>query len=233
MFARLKRALLLSVAPWLAYLLLRLLWLTYRVKIDRPSAERLAALEAPSPDGKPEATIFAYWHDQIFASSPFLVKHLIRSGRKISLMISPSDDGELVARTIKRLGLTVVRGSASRDGAKALRALYRHVMKQDSSPVMLPDGPKGPAFEAKSGTVVLAQMTQKRITPLAFAVDRAWTLRSWDAMRMPKPFAIIRVYCGEPFLVPRRLSSEQVEDQTGLLRTRLDALRAHAQAQSP
>jgi len=53
--------------------------------------------------------ILAFWHRHLL-----LMPYAYR-GRGISVMISRSQDGELIARTIERLGIHTARGSSSRD----------------------------------------------------------------------------------------------------------------------
>ena len=47
--------------------------------------------------------------------------------------------------------------------------------------------------------------------PIAYAADRAWTLKTWDRFLIPKPFARIAIAVGEPVTVPRNASMEEIE----------------------
>ena len=67
----------------------------------------------------------------------------------------------------------MVRGSTSRGGRGAILALHRALVKHGASPLLAPDGPRGPRHVAKSGAVLLAQFGQAPIVPLAFAPARA------------------------------------------------------------
>jgi lysophospholipid acyltransferase (LPLAT)-like uncharacterized protein len=49
------------------------------------------------------------------------------------------------------------------------------------------------------------------VIPLAFAASRAWHLRSWDTMAVPRPGSRIRLLAGEPVKVPRELDDEARE----------------------
>ena len=211
----------LAVLPPLAHLFLRLLWSTLRIRWAREDAERLAQAEDP--------VIFAFWHDQVFVSSAFLIRHLVRRGRKVAFMISPSFDGELVTRTLRPFGLTVVRGSASRQGARALRGLYRSLSRHGTSPVILPDGPRGPQFRAKAGTVVLAQTTGAPVVPLAFRTGSSLRLGSWDRMQVPLPFARVDVVVGPSLTIPRELSDAERDAACRDLEEALNATRSRAE----
>lgn len=214
----------LAIFPPLAHLLLRLLWTTLRIRLTTADIERLRAT--------PQPAIFAFWHDQIFVASAFLAGDLIRSGHRIALMISPSFDGELVTRTLRRFGFTVVRGSASRQGARALRAIYRSIRREGESPVLQPDGPKGPQFRAKAGTITLAQTTGLPVVPLAFRTGSGLRLGSWDRMQIPLPFSRVDVVIGNALDVPRELSNDERDAACLALEERLDEARRQAAARS-
>lgn len=129
------------------------------------------------------------------------------------MLISKSDDGEIIARVVGLWGGDLARGSSSRGGKEALMILNNALKKKNSSIVTTPDGPRGPVYEFQAGTILLSQFTQSEIVPITFSADRYWTLRSWDKFIIPKPFAKIAVSFGEPYIVPRKLSEEEKELQ--------------------
>ena len=139
----------------------RTLGASYRYVVSRP--ERLDALLRGGP------VVLAMWHDQAFAAARFLDRRLHHAGLGLTVIASQSRDGELVARLAGKLGIPVVRGSTSRGGRGAILALHRALVKHGSSPLLAPDGPRGPRHVAKSGAVLLAQFGQAPIVPLAFA----------------------------------------------------------------
>jgi lysophospholipid acyltransferase (LPLAT)-like uncharacterized protein len=92
-----------------------------------------------------------------------------------------------------------------------MHALYSAIKKDGVCPVNNPDGPRGPAREFKIGTVLLAQLTQAPIVPLAYAAEKAWHLRSWDKFVIPKPFSRIYIVVGPPLYVDKKLDKESLE----------------------
>ena len=64
-----------------------------------------------------------------------------------------------------------------------------------------PDGPRGPRRSIKPGVLAAAQRANVPIVPVRAAVDRAWRLNSWDKFVIPKPFARVRIFYGQPFTV--------------------------------
>jgi lysophospholipid acyltransferase (LPLAT)-like uncharacterized protein len=93
--------------------------------------------------------------------------------------------------------------------------------------MLIPDGPHGPAYSAKLGVVVLAQMTGAPLLPISFAVDRRWRLGSWDRLIIPKPFARVRMAVGEPITVQRASSSNDLEGYRQRLEESLNELGEH------
>ncbi|HUP43478.1 MAG TPA: lysophospholipid acyltransferase family protein [Thermoanaerobaculia bacterium] len=209
-------------------LLIRALARSWRLEVveGREVLDRVLAEKRP--------VIFCFWHDRILPACGLLVRRVLPAGTDLTLVSSPSKDGELSARFILRHGGRVVRGSASRRGARALREVYRTVARHGSSPILIPDGPKGPAHHFKAGVVGLAQLTRAPVFLMGYAATRSWTLGTWDRMLLPKPFARIAVAVAPPREVPRELSEEEAERERALLEARLGELtRAAAAAASP
>lgn len=157
------------------------------------------------------ASVIAFWHDRLFFASPFLSRWLIGRGYPLSVLISPSRDGELGAGVGVRLGARVVRGSSSRGGREAVRGMLREAA-EGRGLVVVPDGPKGPARRAKPGVLTLARLARAPLVPLAWAADRSWRLGTWDRMEIPKPFARVAVAVGTPVEVPRGEAREAARD---------------------
>jgi len=76
--------------------------------------------------------------------------------------------------------------------------------------LITPDGPRGPRFEFKPGALFVAQLSGVPIVPLAFAAKPAKVFRTWDRFVLPSPFARIVIAVGEPILLSRELSVEQI-----------------------
>ena len=111
---------------------------------------------------------------------------------------------------VSRFGGHVIRGSSSHTGARALRDYYEALAKQGISPSITPDGPRGPRFVFKPGAILLSQMSQRPILPMAYAASRA-TLFHWDKFVLPWPFSRIVIAIGAPRQVPRTLKPEALE----------------------
>jgi len=174
----------------LAYFVIRLLQVTLRVRVQ-------GAL--PDPDGDAPC-IYAFWHGE----QQLILAALQHRPRPLAVMTSRSADGELQTRILRRFGLETVRGSSSRGGAAALRALIRRVRAGLGAAIAV-DGPRGPRHVAKGGVVQLARLTGAPIVLLRGRVSRAWRLKSaWDRYVIPKPFAQVDVTVVGELSVERR-----------------------------
>ena len=152
----------------------------------------------------------ADWHQHHVIGST-LVRSWIRRGFKACFLVSGSVDGDVPSRVARAWGAEVIRGSANQSGALALRDQQR-MMKQGYSIVTTADGPRGPKYEFKSGTVLMARIAGVPILPVGCAADRAWYLtRRWDDFMVPKPFARIVIAVGEPIPVPREIALDELE----------------------
>src|SRR5262245_17354259 len=61
--------------------------------------------------------------------------------RRTGVIVSLSADGQMQARALSILGLSVVRGSSSRGGARGLTALVRLLRRGDHDAAFAVDGP--------------------------------------------------------------------------------------------
>ncbi|MDD5711637.1 MAG: lysophospholipid acyltransferase family protein [Smithellaceae bacterium] len=161
--------------------------------------------------------ITAVWHQRIFAAIGYVLRF---KQYRPSVMISKSRDGNLIADVYRRLYFRPVRGSSSKGGKEALRALIDDLADHPLAVHVL-DGPRGPAGVIKPGLVTLAQKTRVPIFPIYFSMSNAWVLKSWDRFLIPKPFSTITVRWDRPITVPSRLSPEAFEEVRALIETRM------------
>jgi lysophospholipid acyltransferase (LPLAT)-like uncharacterized protein len=179
--------------------LLRMVWSWCRIVCVSGTPHITEALaRAPS-------FIPVYWHQhQIFCVHQLL--ELRGAGVKLGFLISPSVDGELGAMAVRRLGAEVIRGSSSYTGARALRDYYQALVREGISPAITPDGPRGPAWRFKPGAILLSQLSQRPIIPMAFAASHALKIK-WDRFVIPLPWARIAIAVGEPITVAKSLDA--------------------------
>ncbi|HEY1724715.1 MAG TPA: lysophospholipid acyltransferase family protein [Steroidobacteraceae bacterium] len=178
--------------------IIRLWWRSCRI-VAVAGEEHLQQVLARWPSFLP-----CYWHQHQLFCARYLLREQQRCKFRLGFLISPSVDGELGAMIVRRAGGAVIRGSSSHTGALALKTYFEALMHERVSPIITPDGPRGPRFKFKPGAILLAQMSGRPMLPLSFAASRA-TLFHWDRFVLPWPFARIAIGIGAPRLVPRAL----------------------------
>ena len=175
-----KQRLALAFIPPLAAALIRLLGATLRYE-DVTGTGTIPGDQIPGP------SIFVFWHRSLLACA-----HRFRN-QGIAILISQSFDGELIARTVERLGFLAVRGSSSRASVPGLRGMERAYQAGHICAITA-DGPRGPAMVAKPGAAQLAALVDAPGMGAFYALPlRAWQLRSWDRFLIPKPFSRVLI----------------------------------------
>lgn len=176
--------------------------------------EGLEHLDAVAASGR--QPILAFWHGRILPATYYFRR------RGIVVITSENFDGEWIAGIIERFGYGTARGSTSRGGRRALLQLRRALAASHPAGFTV-DGPRGPARVSQPGAVWLASATGHPVVPFHCEADRHWTVRSWDATQIPRPFARVAISIGAPLAVPSDADEATLEDY----RQRLDeALRA-------
>ncbi len=144
-------------------------------------------------EGKPY--ILSSWHGQ-------LLPHLwANRQRNFCAMVSQHGDGEIIFRIIEGWGYRGVRGSSSRGGREALKAMVDE-LQSGSKFAITPDGPRGPRGSVQMGVMIASTRSKVPIVPIWSEMPNAWHLKSWDRFQLAKPFSKVIVHYGEPWLPP-------------------------------
>jgi lysophospholipid acyltransferase (LPLAT)-like uncharacterized protein len=213
----LRQRILLTLISWAAVLLIRLIGPTLKIEIVKE--ENVAA------DGYRyiPTGIYCFWHRCVIpAAYHFRNMH-------IAIMISQSFDGEMISRIAAKLGFRPVRGSSSRGGTGALLGM-REELEMGHPAVFTADGPRGPMYVAKPGPVLLAKRTGYPIVGFHIALERAWIVKSWDKMMIPKPFSRAVIYGGGPLSVPADATDEQMKTLHQQMQSMMERCVAGAEA---
>lgn len=178
--------------PFLGAHLLKLWMGTLRVRLEGFDAVQ----ELVDRD---ERFILAFWHRRLVMmplAYPF-VRRQRGEDRGVAILASDSRDGERSTATWAFFRIHAVRGTASDDGAKALVRMIKAV-REGWDFGITPDGPRGPRQQLKPGVIALARKTGAWVVPVCVAADHAVTLKTWDRMVLPLPFATVTVRYGVP-----------------------------------
>ncbi len=181
---KIKKYLQVTIIPYILYLVTRLIYLTNKKIFHFPK-------KIPN-----EPFIAALWHRHILMNA-FAFKKFKKED-SFKAIISTHSDGESISKTLEFLGVSNVRGSSSKGGAKALIGAIKE-LKLGTNIAITPDGPRGPIYSVADGIVAISQKTKAKIIVFSYKPTKYWQLNSWDKFIIPKPFGIIDFYVGEPF----------------------------------
>lgn len=154
------------------------------------------------------------WHNRLFLAAEIVRR--FRGGQPAYALVSASQDGAWLTAFFSLAGVRTVRGSSSRHGREAASALVA-VLRAGHDIGITPDGPRGPCYDLKPGSVVVTRRTRTPMLIIGAEFEAAWRLRSWDRFYLPKPFSRVRLH-GE--VLPAEWMSDR-EAGTRLLHDRL------------
>lgn len=202
-----KDRILLRLIPFLGWLFIYLIGKTVRLQVV--GEERLKALKEAGGH-----VIYAFWHNRLL-----LITYALRH-RGIIVLVSSSQDGEYISRTIHKFGTGAVRGSTTYRGTQAILRMTKK-LKAGYDGAVTPDGPQGPMYKVQPGVVHLAKKTGLPIVPVTYGAERKIILNSWDAFIIPHPFSRAVLIYGSPIEVPAEGSDQTVEGKRQELERRL------------
>ncbi len=165
---------------------------------------------------KRKKVIYCLWHQHIFG--------LIFYARKLKeynpvCMISASNDGDVAAKFVQKVGWNIVRGSSSKGGREALKIL---TTKKDYLLIAnAVDGPQGPVGKIKAGSVKIAREIGAPVVPVYVTANRYWQLNSWDKFIIPKPFAKVNIIFGDMIFFKKDNDPASFEKQLKYLEDRM------------
>ena len=210
---------------WQDLLLTLISWgTTIAVRLIGPTMRFAVSCEENSPVSLEQRPfVYSFWHQCTFAAT-YLWRDL-----DIRVMSSTSFDGEFTARMIRRFGFVPIRGSSSRGAVRGLLGMRKEI-EAGYTVAFTIDGPKGPRFITKPGPVLLARSSRVPMAVFHIAIDRKWTLNTWDRLLVPKPFSRALMRVGSLIPVPEDIGSEDLEHYNALLQSSLDRVKAFAEA---
>lgn len=187
-----------KISCWIAAVVFGLLYQTYRFQILDAEGEVAARTIHP----KAQVAI-AIWHRNSIGCL------LSYAQKRLSILVSLSFDGQVIAYVAKFFGIHSARGSSSRGGLEAFKQLLI-LSKQGYDLGITVDGPRGPIYKVKPGIIAVASRTGMPVLPYAAIAESEWILhRAWDGFRIPKPFTRILSIYGEPIVVPKGIDSRE------------------------
>jgi lysophospholipid acyltransferase (LPLAT)-like uncharacterized protein len=214
----LLQRILIPIIGWVVWFVIRLLGPTIRFEV-------LGGQKAGRnyrPDLPPH--IYAFWHRCIIPATWYF------RNRGGVLMNTTNFDGQWTRRVIERFGYGTAQGSSTRGGLRGLAVMARRLEEGFDSAFTI-DGPRGPRYVAKPGPVMLARRSGRPIILFHIGLESAWTLRkSWDQMRIPKPYTRAILVFAPLLEVPKGVDHEGLEKKHQEMQKILEQLRDVAES---
>jgi hypothetical protein len=202
-----RQRIVLSIIIFVGHGIIRLLGPTLRVAVSYEDGAQ------DKLDARP--LVASFWHSCMIPAT-----YIFRD-MGIRVMSSFSYDGEYMGRIIRKFGFVAVKGSSSRNPVRALLGL-RRALEEGWTVAFTLDGPRGPRHKVKPGPVGLARSAGVAMTTFHAAVEKGWTLNSWDRMVIPHPFSKVLVRVGKLIAVPENATDEELARYTDELQATLD-----------
>ena len=162
-----------------AALILRLWLATLRIRV---APEQIALWHAQAGKGR----LFLLWHNRLIATPE--LRRRFAPGRAVNGLVSASKDGAWLTAFFKLVGISAIRGSSSWRGGAAMLEIIRKLDAGEDVGIT-PDGPKGPCYELKRGSALLALKTGHPLFLVGMRFHKVSRLRSWDKFYIPFPFS--------------------------------------------
>lgn len=200
------------IASWIGYFAVLLIGRTLRWHVEGWENWEAA-------NGAEKGIIYTFWHREIFSACWFWRR------RGIVVMTSQNFDGEYIARIIQRHGYGASRGSSSRGAGRSLAEMAR-CLRSGRDAAFTIDGPRGPKFVAKRGSVILSRSTGAAILCFHIAIRKAYVFsKSWDRTQFPHPFSRAAIFIAPPIVVPDGADEQEQDRRQQEVQKALDDLR--------
>jgi len=179
--------------------------------------------------------IALFWHGRIplcLATAPQWWR------KRTKCLISPSADGEFVARALAMSGFPAIRVSSAKKGdaakARAAVAAIREATQWvagGGALVVTPDGPRGPNEVIAPGSLQIARRSGQPVFLMGIAAAPAAQMRkTWDKVMWAAPFGRGAVVWEGPLFVPADADDEAIAALVADWSARLSAATRRAEA---
>ena len=141
------------------------------------------------------------------------VVYAVKDKENFRVLISASNDGEIIAEGALSLGIQSVRGSSKRHGTSAALGLIDNLKDGGSIGIMV-DGPKGPKRKVKDGIINIARLSGVPIIPVSWqSKDKTFCkFNTWDEFQIPfGPCKTLALF-GEPIYIPSDATKEDMKE---------------------
>jgi hypothetical protein len=187
-------------SSWLEHALL-----AYLRPLGQPKRWRIAFEDAAGPT---DGGVLLFWHADLLLA-PVLSQRFPNA----AVLVSRSRDGSLAARAVEAFGVEALRGSRGKPGKRDKGGLAAMAAMQEALALgrwvaITPDGPRGPARKCAPAIAQLARFSAAPVRCVGFAARPCLRLRTWDALRLPAPWAEGAAVVSAPLRLERRADAQ-------------------------
>lgn len=176
---------------------MKLVFWTCKIKIH--------GLEEFKKNAQINKPILILWHNDL-ALAPLILSRYA-SEFIYAAFVSKSRDGELISAVVESFSIGRTIRVPHNNRHQALKEVIRRLEDNKEIIVITPDGPRGPRHEVKPGVAMAALQTSAFVVPLKWSANRFWSLKTWDKLKIPKPFSTIHVTFESPVQFQKELTS--------------------------
>lgn len=205
---------------------------SYRRLAVIPEAAKPYVATAGSWGSKPGAldslkpAVYAYFHGHMHVLLGLTPRE------RMTLIVSNSRDGEMIARAAEDMGFQVARGSRTEGGVKGALKLLG-AANTDRNILFPVDGPRGPKEVVKPEVIRIAQLAGLPIIPVVARARTMDQMKGWDNYNCPYLHSLSVFVYGAPMSVQAVKddggeAGDQVEGFRQELETYMLALKATA-----
>lgn len=150
--------------------------------------------------------IFVTWHGRA------LLLPFFWNGKKtLKALVSPHQDGRIIARILRCFGILSIDGSTDRNARGAAVEIFRE-LKKGNVVALISDGPRGPSMRLNKSVIYFAQKTGKPVVGFTYSSHNSKVMRkSWDDMLIPRLFDKGYVKATKTLYVPKDISEDELE----------------------
>ncbi|MBP7654695.1 lysophospholipid acyltransferase family protein [Candidatus Dependentiae bacterium] len=159
--------------------------------------------------------VFAIWHGRQFSAL------YIHKNQGITVLVSPSRDGNVQSSFLKKFGFKTIRGSSDKNPVKSLIKMIKTAKTEKCHFAFAVDGPKGPVYKVKQGITGFAAKTGYKILPITSSSKFKFFLKTWDKCLIPLPFNKITIMYGQPVSVSENCD---IDTETNLIEKKMAVL---------
>lgn len=156
------------------------------------------------------------WHGRLLSPAIIIPGNL---RKKYSVVASRHKDGQYAGELMEFFNFGNIKGSSAdpkksakqKGGLAAARKMISE-LKADRGICLTPDGPRGPKHKIQSESLNIAKISGgASVIPFLYSSTRAIKLNTWDEFLLPLPFGKIHIFTGEPIVISKKTTKEELD----------------------